>query len=158
MSIGDRVSQGKVLLTMEQAGSSSEDSPDGAPESQASAAASDGAPNEAAAPDAVGTALEAEPPTDEEPEPPSDAEPEPPSDAEPADSDGAVYASPSVERLKELVLGTAKQLKPGFSITSPSSENSIPLLRILPMFSRRLDTTAGCGTATDSRRSCVFLT
>jgi pyruvate dehydrogenase E2 component (dihydrolipoamide acetyltransferase) len=99
VSIGDRVSQGKVLLTMEQAGSSSEDSPDGAPESQASAAASDGAPNEAAAPDAVGTALEAEPPTDEEPEPPSDAEPEPPSDAEPADSDGAVYASPSVRRL-----------------------------------------------------------
>jgi pyruvate dehydrogenase E2 component (dihydrolipoamide acetyltransferase) len=89
VNIGDRVSQGRVLLTMEQAGSSSSN---GAPESQASAAASDGAPTEADAPDTVGTALEAEPATQASAEPEA-AEPVP------EESNGAVYASPAVRRL-----------------------------------------------------------
>ncbi len=53
VSVGDRVSQGRVLLTMEQAGSA-------AGQSEASAAASDGAATEAQAPDAVESAVEAE--------------------------------------------------------------------------------------------------
>ena len=82
VSVGDRVSQGRVLLTMEQAGSSAPG------ESEASAAASDGAVTEADAPDAVESAAEAE----EASAPPAAEEP-----AE--DSNGAVYASPSVRRL-----------------------------------------------------------
>jgi pyruvate dehydrogenase E2 component (dihydrolipoamide acetyltransferase) len=91
VSVGDRVSQGRVLLTMEQAGSA-------AGESQASAAASDGAVTEADAPDAVSSAVEAE----EESAPEADSEPAPApeeSTPTPEDSNGAVYASPSVRRL-----------------------------------------------------------
>jgi pyruvate dehydrogenase E2 component (dihydrolipoamide acetyltransferase) len=91
VSVGDRVSQGRVLLTMEQAGSA-------AGESQASAAASDGAVTEADAPDAVSSAVEAE----EESAPEADSEPAPAPEEPtptPEDSNGAVYASPSVRRL-----------------------------------------------------------
>ncbi|HET7051173.1 MAG TPA: dihydrolipoyllysine-residue acetyltransferase [Solirubrobacteraceae bacterium] len=84
VSVGDRVSQGGVLLTMEQTGS-------GAGQSEASAAASDGAVTEADAPDAVSSAVEAE----EESAPEAEAESEP----APEESNGAVYASPSVRRL-----------------------------------------------------------
>ncbi|MGZ4288221.1 MAG: 2-oxo acid dehydrogenase subunit E2, partial [Solirubrobacteraceae bacterium] len=93
VSVGDRVSQGRVLLTMEQAGSA-------AGESQASAAASDGAVTEADAPDAVSSAVEAEeesaPQADE---PRAEAEPAEEPTPTPEDSNGAVYASPSVRRL-----------------------------------------------------------
>jgi pyruvate dehydrogenase E2 component (dihydrolipoamide acetyltransferase) len=81
VSVGDRVSQGTLLLEIEPSSNGA-----GAP-SKASAVASDGAPNEASAPDAIGSALAAEepPPADEAPPPP------PP-------RDGPVYASPSVRR------------------------------------------------------------
>ena len=89
VSVGDRVSQGRALLTMEQSGSA-------AGQSEASAAASDGAATEAQAPDAVESAVEAEeasaPAAESEPAP---ANPEP----APEESNGAVYASPSVRRL-----------------------------------------------------------
>jgi pyruvate dehydrogenase E2 component (dihydrolipoamide acetyltransferase) len=101
VGVGDRVSQGRVLLTMEQSGSA-------AGQSEASAAASDGAATEAQAPDAVGSAVEAEeasaPEAESEPAP-ADSEPAPADSeaaaAEPAaeESNGAVYASPSVRRL-----------------------------------------------------------
>ncbi len=84
VEVGDRVSQGKVLLTMERA--------DGAEEgSKAAQAASDGAPSEADAPEAVKSASEAEPAA-EEPAPPSG------NGTDPA-REGPVYASPSVRRL-----------------------------------------------------------
>ena len=58
VNVGDRVSQGKLLLKMEPAeGSSSQDTSE-----KASAAASNGAPTEADAPDAVRAAVDAEPP------------------------------------------------------------------------------------------------
>jgi pyruvate dehydrogenase E2 component (dihydrolipoamide acetyltransferase) len=107
VSVGDKVSQGKLLLTMEPAEGSSEDG-DQAESSKASAAASDGAPDEGSAPDAVGTALEAEPPADEAPAQPSgDGGPAaskqvtaPGEQATAAaDGDRPVYASPSVRRL-----------------------------------------------------------
>ncbi len=88
VKVGDRVSQGKLLLKMEAAEeSSSQDT-----SQKASAAASNGAPSEAAAPDAVQAAVDAEPPASV-PEPTRVSEPSP------ASSDGAVYASPSVRRL-----------------------------------------------------------
>ena len=88
VKVGDRVAQGKLLLKMEPAeGSSSQDTSE-----KASAAASNGAPSEASAPDAVQAAVDAEPP-------PSAPEPTPVSEPSPAPSDGAVYASPSVRRL-----------------------------------------------------------
>ena len=88
VKVGDRVSQGKLLLKMEPAeGSSSQDT-----SQKASAAASNGAPSEASAPDAVQSAVDAEPP-------PSAPEPAPVSEPAAASSDGAVYASPSVRRL-----------------------------------------------------------
>ncbi len=82
VNVGDRVSQGALLLTMEPSDSSS------AP-STASAVASEGAPTEAAAPDAVSSATQAE----EAASAPAQPEPAPP----PAGG-GAVYASPSVRR------------------------------------------------------------
>src|SRR5207248_1085474 len=60
VKVGDRVSQGTPLLTIEP--SSNGGSPSAEALSQASAAASDGAPTEAAAPDAVAGALAEEPP------------------------------------------------------------------------------------------------
>ena len=84
VTVGDRVSQGTLLLTME----------NGATEVQSKAAtvASEGAPSEAAAPDSVGGAVEAEPP---EAAPPA-AQPAP---ASQADGHGPVYASPAVRRM-----------------------------------------------------------
>jgi pyruvate dehydrogenase E2 component (dihydrolipoamide acetyltransferase) len=85
VKVGDTVSQGTQLLTIapsENGGSSAR--------SKASAVASDGAPTEAAAPDAIQGALEAEPPL------PPEAAPQP---AAPADGVGPIYASPSVRRL-----------------------------------------------------------
>jgi pyruvate dehydrogenase E2 component (dihydrolipoamide acetyltransferase) len=113
VNVGDRVSQGRVLLTMEQASSN------GGSDSQASAVASEGAPTEAEAPDAVSSAVEAEensaPEAEAAPEaqaegeaaPESEAAPEgerepaasPAPAAAPDESNGAVYASPSVRRL-----------------------------------------------------------
>jgi pyruvate dehydrogenase E2 component (dihydrolipoamide acetyltransferase) len=107
VKIGDKVSQGTLLLAIEPAGDGN-----GQVSVTASAAASEGAPTEAAAPDAVRSATEAEP----EAEPEADAdggepraaadggEPraaadggEPPTVA--ADAGAPVYASPSVRRL-----------------------------------------------------------
>ena len=78
VKVGDRVSQGTLLLTMEPSDSSS------AP-STASAVASDGARTEAAAPDALSSATQAEQ---------AAAAPEPAAD----ERAGPVYASPSVRR------------------------------------------------------------
>jgi pyruvate dehydrogenase E2 component (dihydrolipoamide acetyltransferase) len=79
--VGDRVSQGTLLLTMEP--SDAADIP-----STASAVASDGAPTEAAAPDSVSSATQAEEAAA------APAEPEPAADQR----GGPVYASPSVRR------------------------------------------------------------
>jgi pyruvate dehydrogenase E2 component (dihydrolipoamide acetyltransferase) len=110
VDVGDKVSQGTRLLTIEPSDNGGPSAP-----STASAAASDGAPAEADAPDAVQSALGAEPPPAAE-EPPA-AEPPPaaqepakqsapaeqPAAAEappaPADGAGPIYASPSVRRL-----------------------------------------------------------
>jgi pyruvate dehydrogenase E2 component (dihydrolipoyllysine-residue acetyltransferase) len=84
VQVGDRVSQGTSLLTIEP---SSADEMAGPP-SRAAAIASVGVPSEAAAPDAIASALEAEGPL-----PPPEPQPPPATDgAEP------VYASPSVRR------------------------------------------------------------
>jgi pyruvate dehydrogenase E2 component (dihydrolipoamide acetyltransferase) len=119
VSVGDKVSQGKLLLTMEPADGAPTDGAE-AESSKASAAASHGAPDEGSAPDAVATALEAEPPAPEAPA--SEAPAQPSDDGGPAareqptaaseqptaaseqptagaDGDQPVYASPSVRRL-----------------------------------------------------------
>jgi len=85
VKVGDRVSQGTLLLALEPAEAAA------AVPSKASAAASDGAPTEAAAPDALTSALAAEPP----------GAPEPAGAAPTPSGDGSepVYASPSVRRL-----------------------------------------------------------
>jgi pyruvate dehydrogenase E2 component (dihydrolipoyllysine-residue acetyltransferase) len=93
VKVGDRVSQGTPLLTMEP----SSENGDSAGQSKASAAASDGAPVEAAAPDAIDTALQAEPPASPEtPAVPADG------GADATDGPGtdhpAIYASPSARR------------------------------------------------------------
>jgi pyruvate dehydrogenase E2 component (dihydrolipoamide acetyltransferase) len=80
VNVGDRVSQGTLLLTMQPAS----DNGDAGGPSKASAVASDGAPSEAAAPDAVSTALQ--------------AESAPPEETAPGGSHPAVYASPSARR------------------------------------------------------------
>ena len=85
VKVGDRVSQGSRLLDIEPSANGAS-----AGASKASAVASDGAPNEAAAPDAIGSALAAEPP-------PPEAAAEAP--APPANGSEPVYASPSVRRL-----------------------------------------------------------
>jgi pyruvate dehydrogenase E2 component (dihydrolipoamide acetyltransferase) len=104
VKVGDRVRQGSVLLTMEPADGG------GGEASKASSVASNGAPNEASAPDAINSALAAEEPS----EPPPAEAPEPRSNGGapgsarsasglstpgPARSQPAVYASPSVRRL-----------------------------------------------------------
>jgi pyruvate dehydrogenase E2 component (dihydrolipoyllysine-residue acetyltransferase) len=83
VTIGDRVSQGTQLLTIEP----SEDGAAAVP-SKASAVTSDGAPNEAVAPDSVAGAVAAEPP-------PEGDQASPP----PVDGGGLIYASPSVRRI-----------------------------------------------------------
>jgi pyruvate dehydrogenase E2 component (dihydrolipoyllysine-residue acetyltransferase) len=89
VKVGDKVSQGTLLFTIEPAGASEGTA---APNemsrpSRAATIASEGAPSEAAAPDAIATALEAEGP------PPP---PELPAPA--ADGFEPVYASPTVRR------------------------------------------------------------
>ncbi len=110
VSIGDHVSQGMLLLTIEPAGENPGNS-------KSSTIASQGVPSEAASPDAIGSALDAEPPvaapapastapapapasTSPSPEPASTApSPEPASTAPaPARANGPIYASPSVRR------------------------------------------------------------
>ena len=88
VAVGDRVSQGTPLLSLAPADGASREP------SKASAAASDGAPTEAAAPDAVGSAIDAERGSAPSPSP----EP-PPSAASQADGHHPVYASPAVRRL-----------------------------------------------------------
>jgi pyruvate dehydrogenase E2 component (dihydrolipoyllysine-residue acetyltransferase) len=87
VQIGDKVSQGTVLLSMERA----EEGED-ASGTQASAAASDGAPTESAAPDALASATEAEAESEVESRPSAPEAPE-------GDGGGPVYASPAVRRL-----------------------------------------------------------
>jgi pyruvate dehydrogenase E2 component (dihydrolipoamide acetyltransferase) len=87
VKVGDRVSQGTLLLSIEPSTNGG-----GAVQSKASAVASDGAPTEAAAPDSIASALAAEPPLAEPPEADGEAPP-------PPGNGGPVYASPSVRRL-----------------------------------------------------------
>ncbi len=82
VAVGDHVSQGTLLLSIEPEGASPASGP------QASHIASEGLPTEAASPDAIESALEAEPP---------EAAPAPA--VAPANGGGPVYASPSVRRL-----------------------------------------------------------
>lgn len=104
VQVGDRVSQGTLLLTMV-SGADGADGANGAaasPASQASAVASSGAPAEASAPDAVGGALAAEPPEPEPPEPQPGPEAEAEAEAEPEQGSppaGPIHASPSARRL-----------------------------------------------------------
>jgi pyruvate dehydrogenase E2 component (dihydrolipoamide acetyltransferase) len=89
VAVGDRVSQGTLLLTLAPAGGG-----DGSV-SRAAVAAPEGVPVETAAPAAVSSAAEAEPAAAPPPEP----APPPPSPA-PANGRGEpIYASPSVRRL-----------------------------------------------------------
>jgi pyruvate dehydrogenase E2 component (dihydrolipoamide acetyltransferase) len=92
VKVGDLVSQGTLLLTMAPA--------DGTTSSaKASAIASEGVPTEAAAPDAVGGALAAEP-VDSGPGPaPAPSSDPAPAPAPASDAPGPVYASPSARRL-----------------------------------------------------------
>ena len=87
VSVGDRVSQGTLLLTIEPAGSG----PPGEDPSKASAVASQAAPSEAAAPDSVQSATRAETAA-------ADGKPAQ-ATSPPVDGGGPVYASPAVRRL-----------------------------------------------------------
>jgi pyruvate dehydrogenase E2 component (dihydrolipoamide acetyltransferase) len=100
VKIGDRVSQGTLLFTMQSAGDERVSGP-----SKASQVASQGAPSEAQAPDSIGSALEAEAQS-APPSPPQAAHPDngspaadSPSATHAADGSGPIYASPSVRRL-----------------------------------------------------------
>jgi pyruvate dehydrogenase E2 component (dihydrolipoamide acetyltransferase) len=94
VKVGDKVSQGTPLLTIEP-------SADGEVSSTGSAAASDGGPTEAAEADAVGSAIEAEVEAGGgEPEAESTGRKAPASREAPTPAgNGPVYASPSVRRL-----------------------------------------------------------
>jgi pyruvate dehydrogenase E2 component (dihydrolipoyllysine-residue acetyltransferase) len=104
VKIGDKVSQGTQLLTLAPSGNG-----DSASGSQAAAVASEGAPTEAAAPDAIGAAAEAESraapaaPPASAPSGPSGpapaAAPEPAAPPSARDGGGPVYASPAVRRI-----------------------------------------------------------
>jgi pyruvate dehydrogenase E2 component (dihydrolipoamide acetyltransferase) len=83
VSVGDRVSQGTVLLTLEPSGEA-----DAEVGSKAAAVASEGVPVEAAAPGAVESALQAEEGSAQPAVPPAPR----------ADAGAPVYASPSVRR------------------------------------------------------------
>ncbi len=93
VAVGDRVSQGKLLVTIEPVTDGALEAP-----SKASAIASDGAPTEAAAPDAIGSALAAEPPVVPEP-PPAVGVAVDGGEADGRAGGEAIYASPSVRRL-----------------------------------------------------------
>ncbi len=116
VGVGDKVSQGVKLLTLEAAGGADESTG-----SKAAAVASEGAPSEGAAPEAIGSAAEAEsqdaadqagsPPAGDTPAAAAPAAATPgapppvrdasPQAAPPADGDGGgpVYASPAVRRI-----------------------------------------------------------
>jgi pyruvate dehydrogenase E2 component (dihydrolipoamide acetyltransferase) len=116
VGVGDKVSQGVKLLTLEAAAGADADESTG---SKAAAAASEGAPSEGAAPEAIGSAAEAESgsapsepppakdtpsaaaPTAATPGAPPPVRDAPPQAAPPADGDGGgpVYASPAVRRI-----------------------------------------------------------
>ncbi len=85
VSVGDKVSQGTLLLMLDSAdgGGGEDEGP-----SKASAAVSEGAPAEAAAPDAVRSAIEAEEPP-EAGEPPAPAAPQPAQTSAPTDGASA---------------------------------------------------------------------
>ncbi|MBV8991098.1 MAG: E3 binding domain-containing protein, partial [Solirubrobacterales bacterium] len=85
VSVGDKVSQGTLLLMLESSNGDSAEGP-----SKAAAAASEGAPDEAAAPEAVRSAIEAEEPSmaEQPPAPKADAGP-PTGDQAPPTGDGA---------------------------------------------------------------------
>jgi pyruvate dehydrogenase E2 component (dihydrolipoamide acetyltransferase) len=89
VGVGDRVSQGTLLLTIEPSAGE-------AISSKAAVIASEGAPSEAAAPDSIASALAAEGPMDDPPPAPTPA----PAATANGDGDGtgSVYASPSVRR------------------------------------------------------------
>jgi pyruvate dehydrogenase E2 component (dihydrolipoamide acetyltransferase) len=80
VKVGDRVSQGTLLLTLASDGGAP-------PGTKAAAAADDGAPSEASAPGALESAVEAEPAPMEQPSAP------------PTNGKTPVYASPAVRRL-----------------------------------------------------------
>ncbi len=133
VKVGDTVSQGTLLLTIEPAGGGGPDNEMTRP-SRAAAIASEGVPSEAAAPDAIATALEAEGPL-----PPDGPAPAP---APAADGLAPVYASPAVRRrARELgidlrgVTGsgrkgriTLEDLHPGaaLSVAEPSGSGTAP--------------------------------
>src|SRR5436309_1169746 len=99
VNIGDKVSQGADLLTL--APSSGADASTG---SKAAAAASEGAPTEAAAPETIGSAAEAESNSAPPPAPPEPDTPAPEASRESAppaagNGGGPVYASPAVRRI-----------------------------------------------------------
>jgi pyruvate dehydrogenase E2 component (dihydrolipoamide acetyltransferase) len=115
VGVGDRVSQGTLLVTIEP-------SADETISSRAAVIASEGAPNEAAAPDAIASALEAEGPP-----PPGPAAPAPSLDG----ADGPVYASPSVRRRArergvdlETVTGTGRKGRITLEDLEPSAAAS----------------------------------
>jgi pyruvate dehydrogenase E2 component (dihydrolipoamide acetyltransferase) len=87
--VGDKVSQGTLLLRLEIA-ADGDGAPDAADDTKASAVTSEAAPVEAAAPESVATAIDAET---------SDADPSDGGPPEATDGTGPVYASPSVRRL-----------------------------------------------------------
>jgi pyruvate dehydrogenase E2 component (dihydrolipoamide acetyltransferase) len=94
VKIGDRVSQGSILMTIEPSGGNGS-APAGR---KAPAAVSDGAPTEAAAPDALASVAAAEAPAPgvaPAPAPEAPAAPAPSPDG----AGGPIYASPSVRRL-----------------------------------------------------------
>jgi pyruvate dehydrogenase E2 component (dihydrolipoamide acetyltransferase) len=111
VNVGDRVSEGTPLLTLEPAdGGKTDQGATAAGESvEAERAASDGAPSEPPAPTDLSASAEpsapAEAPATSEPsapaEPPAPAEAPPPREhpAEAADGGGPIYASPSIRRL-----------------------------------------------------------
>jgi pyruvate dehydrogenase E2 component (dihydrolipoamide acetyltransferase) len=91
VNIGDRVSEGAQLLTLEPSGNGD------APTGTKAAAASEGAPSEAAAPDAVATAIEAE--AGAAPSAPAPRAVRAPAAPSAGDGGGPVYASPAVRRI-----------------------------------------------------------
>ena len=141
VKLGDRVSRGTLLLTMEPASNGA-----GSESSKASAVASAGAPSEAAAPDAVTSAVQAEeasagpapsngdsasapapaPAAASQPDPPPAPEtPAAPERPSASDGGGPVYASPSARRVaRELGVDIAQMAGSGRKgrITRPDVE------------------------------------
>jgi pyruvate dehydrogenase E2 component (dihydrolipoamide acetyltransferase) len=102
VKVGDRVSQGTPLLTLEAADAGA--AGNGAGGSKAAAVASEGAPTEASAPGALESASEAETASEAPPSSPSSADSpassqSPPAPPAPANGGGPIYASPAVRRL-----------------------------------------------------------